>query len=209
MLEASITGFYSSKSINPDRWIAMAEKFVVTIPVKPYVKRYIELNYGNPTDFYPYPDIQREFLRCLRKPTTRRDKQFEDKLCTYTESIDILISQDHFYRYGWDVSKTDVVVFGKKFETEIKCKMHNTVNAYRGLGLSIKDSILRFQSHFGMEEEYWNYESIKKEYYRRRPDEPIDFITEIIEKIDHLFMDTLSRKKDNVPSKKITYETVE
>ena len=183
-------------------------KFVVTIPVKPYVKRFIELNYGLPADFSKHPEIQKEVRRCLRKPNTRFDKQFENKLCTYTDQLEILISQDDFYRYGWEFSRTDVVAFGKLFETVIKCRMHNIVSIYRGVGLSIKDSIQKFQVHYSMEEEYWSYESIKKEYYRRRPDQEINFFTEIIDKIDELFMVTLSRKKDNVTTQKTVYETV-
>jgi hypothetical protein len=188
----------------------MAQKFVVTIPVKPYVKRFIELNYGLPADFSSDPEIQREFRRCLKKPITRREAIYANReMCTYTQSLDIVISQDDFYRHGWEVSKTDTVTFGKIFESSIKCKMHNMVSIYRGVGLSIKDSIQKFQEHYHMEEEYWSYESIKKEYYRRRPDQEINFFVEIIGKIDTIFMDTLSRKKDNVPLKKTHHETVE
>ena len=184
-------------------------KFVVTIPVKPYVKRFVELNYGLPADFTKHPEIHKEVCRSLKKPCTHRDNQFENKLCTYTETLEIVISQRDFYRYGWEFSRTDIVSFGKSFETTIKCNMHNTVNIYRGVGLSIKESIIKFQDHYSMEEEYWSYESIKKEYYRRRPENEIDFFIEIIGKIDELFMRTLSRKRDNVPPQKIAYETVE
>lgn len=186
----------------------MSEKFVVTIPVKPYIKRYIELNYGFPADFSKHQEIQKEVRRCLRKPSTRFDRQFENKLCTYTSQLEILISQDDFYRYGWEFSLTDVVAFGKLFETVIKTRMHNTVTIYRGIGLSIKDSILKFQDHYQMHEEYWPFESIKKEYYRRRPGQEINFFTEIIDKIDELFMVTLSRNKDNITAKKQTHETI-
>jgi len=188
----------------------MSEKFVVTIPVKPYVKRFVELNYGLPADFSRYPDIQKEVLRCLKKPRTRFDLQFDrQQLCTYTETMEIVISQDYFYRYGWEFSKTDTVTFGKMFESTVKCKMHNVVSIYRGVGLSIKESIQKFQEHYKMEEEYWSYESIKKEYYRRRPENEIDFFVEIIGKVDSLFMEILSRKKDNITPKKAQHETAE
>lgn len=180
----------------------MPEKFSVTIPVKSYVKRFIELNYGLPADFTKHPDIQKELRRCLRKPNTRYNRKFENKLSTYTQELELQISQDDFYRYGWEFSKTDVVMFGKLFESSIKSRMHNVVSIYRGIGLSIKDSILKFQDHYSMEEEYWPYESIKKEYYRRRPETGIDFFPEIINKIDTLFKVTLSSKKDNITSTK-------
>jgi len=188
----------------------MSDKFVVTIPVKPYVKRFIELNYGLPADFSKHPDIQKEVLRCLKKPRTRFDVQFDrQQLCTYTQTMEIVISQDYFYRYGWEFSKTDTVTFGKIFESMVKCKMHNVVSIYRGVGLTIKESIQKFQEHTKMEEEYWPYESIKKEYYRRRPENEIDFFVEIIGKIDTIFMEILSRKKDNITRQKTQHETAE
>ena len=180
----------------------MPEKFSVAIPVKPYVKRFVELNYGLPADFTKHPDVQKELRRCLRKPDTRYDRKFENKLSTYTQTLELLISQDDFYRYVWEFSKTDVVMFGKLFESTIKTRMHHVVSIYRGIGLSIKDSILKFQDHYSMEEEYWPYESIKKEYYRRRPETGIDFFPEIINKIDTLFKVTLSCKKDNITIEK-------
>ena len=63
----------------------MVNKFFITIPVKPYVKRHIELHFGLPADFSKHQEIQREVRRCLRKPQTRRNNQFDEKLCTYTE----------------------------------------------------------------------------------------------------------------------------
>jgi hypothetical protein len=187
----------------------MPEKFVVTIPVKPYVKRFVELNYGLPADFTAHPAIHKELRRCLRKPDTQYDRKLENRMSTYSATIDLLISQDDFYRYGWEFSRTDVVMFGKNFECLIKSQMHATVTIYRGIGLTTKDSILNFQKHFSMEEEYWPFDSIKKEYYRKKAVAEIDFFPEIINKINHLFLMALSPKKDNARNKKAKHEAAE
>lgn len=186
----------------------MSDKFVVTIPVKPYVKRFVELNYGLPADFTNFPDLYKEVQIRLRKPETQYDRKLETKLCTYSETLEIVISQDLFYRHGWEFSRTDIVSFGKIFENTLKSKMHTAVTVYRGIGVSTKDSILRFQDNYRMEEEYWPFDSIKKEYSRKRPDIELDFFTEIISQIDHLLMLALSPKRDNARTKKIQNETV-
>lgn len=185
----------------------MSEKFVVTIPVKPYVKRFIELKYGFPADFSRDEEVKLLIRRCLKKPDTRYDRKYEYELCTHTESLDILISQDEFYKHGWEFSKTDIVMFGKRFEVPIKKKMRGIVCFYVGMGLNIKDSILKYQKKYQMEEEFWPYESIRKEYFRKRPTERIDFFDEIIDKIDELFTVNPSHKRDTFTLKNYTHET--
>ena len=187
----------------------MPEKFVVTIPIKYYVKRFIELNYGLPADFSNNPDIQKELRRCLRKPDVRWDYKFNDTMCGYTEKLEILISQDDFYRYGWEFSKTDVINFGKMFEMIIKRRMREIVKIYCEVGGSIRDSIRKFQTEFSMEEEYWPYESIKKEYFRHRPDYSLSIMDELSKKINTLFLENVSPKKDRISKAKQNYETAE
>lgn len=67
----------------------MSEKFVVTIPVKPYVKRFLSINYADPVDFTTDPEVNRFFLNLLRKPSTSRDKQYPDQIALHTSIPDI------------------------------------------------------------------------------------------------------------------------
>jgi hypothetical protein len=182
-------------------------KFVVTIPVKPYVKRFVELNYGLPADFTQDDEIIKLVRRCLKNPNTRFDNMYDYLLRTHTDTLEIVISQDEFYRHGWEFSKTDIVMFGKRFETPIKKKMRGIVSFYVGLGYSKKDAIIKYQEKNLMEEYFWPYESIKKDYYRKRPTEKIDFFDDIIDKIEELFMVKVSRKKDTFTLQNYTRET--
>ena len=57
----------------------MPEKFVVTLPVKPYVKRFIEINYGFPANFTSNSDVNKFFLSLLKKPDNSKDKTLSGK----------------------------------------------------------------------------------------------------------------------------------
>lgn len=184
----------------------MSKNFIVTVPVKPYVKRYIELNYGNPADFSSDASLQKLVHKCLSNPSTRYENKYENKLCTYTERIGIAISEDYFYRYGWQFTYTEIVNFGKTFEFVIKTKMILIVGTYTGMGLSFRHAIERYQERSGLSEQDWPYESIKKDYYRNKPREKINFFPQIISQIDKLILVKLSPEWDRFTAKKNQHE---
>ena len=73
--------------------------FTVEIKCKPYVKRFLQINFGEPADLKSHPHLQSLIRRSLKKPNKRWDyKHIPESQVAY-ESIEILISQDDFYRY--------------------------------------------------------------------------------------------------------------
>lgn len=164
------------------------QKFVVTIPVKPYVKKFIEINYGLPADFTDDPLTNKFFVELLRKPNTLYDNKYPDEICTYSNEVEVLISEDYFYRYGWELTKTNVVAFGRRFEDRAKMMMRNIIGVYHAVGLPFKISITKFQDRFGFDEDIWNYQSIKKDFYRNGQVEVVDFDNEIFRKIEKIIL---------------------
>jgi len=164
------------------------QKFTVSIPVKPYVKRFIEINYGMPADFTEYPQINKFFIDLLRKPNSQYDSKYPDEICTYSTEAEVLISEDYFYRYGWELTKTNIVAFGRKFEDRAKAMMRSIVGINIGLGLPINKSIERFQNRFHFYEDIWRYEAIKKDFYRNGQVDLIDFENEIFKKIEKIIL---------------------
>jgi hypothetical protein len=110
----------------------------------------------------------------------------------YSEILEVWISEDDFYRYGWQLSKTNVVIFGKHFEYRAKFFMRATVGVYSGLGLPIFKGIQKFQKTFNFSEEDWRYDSLKKEFYRHDKKMIVDFDNEIFRKIEYLILEHLS-----------------
>lgn len=167
------------------------QKFTVSIPSKPYVKRFLEINYGAPVDFTDSPVCHKFFQGLLRKPVTTDDKKYPDSICTYTEIVEVVISEHDFYRYGWELTKTNIVAFGKYYEDKAKMMMRTVVGVNHGLGIPINKSIERFQERFKFDEDVWRYEAIKKDFYRNGQVEIVDFENEIFLKIEKIIMRNL------------------
>lgn len=158
----------------------MADKFYVTIPVKPYVKRFIELNYGLPADFSKHSEEMELVCRCLKKPRTRHDKYYENlTLETYSEKLEIVISQHLFYHYGWEFSLTDIVSFGRHFEKKAKNLLKWEISAAFTVNEPIKNAITEFKERTGFDEDHWQYESIVKEFQRNGKKNQINFKKQI------------------------------
>ena len=164
------------------------QKFTITIPVKPYVKRFLEFNYSLPIDFVKDPLVNKFFRSLLRKPNTQYENKYPDVICTYTETVEIVISEHDFYRYGWELTKTDIVSFGRYFEDRTKALMRSVVGINIGLGIPVNKSITDFQDRFDFNEDTWRYEAIKKDFYRHGKVQKIDFHNEIFLKIEKIIL---------------------
>jgi len=163
-------------------------KFCATIPVKPYVKSFLENNYGNPVNFNNYPRENEFFLKMLKKPTTDKDYMYQPDLSRYFTTVRIEISERTFYRYGWELSKTDNIVFGKHYERHAKMLMRTIVGTYVAFGMPINIAILRFQKRFNMREEDWSFETIVKDFFRYKTMHKIDFEHHAYEHLEELIL---------------------
>ena len=163
-------------------------KFNVTVPVKPYVKRFLENNFGNPVDFRNHPRENEMFKRMLKKPCIDEDGKYNDELQKYSHFVEIQISDREFYRHGWELSKTDIISFGKYYERNAKMQMRNIVSSYVSFGTPVYIAIARFQAKFNFEEEYWPYDSIKKDFYRFAANNEIDFNRYAFEHLEQLIL---------------------
>jgi hypothetical protein len=168
--------------------------FLVELPVKPYVKHYIAINFGSPADFSRNKYINERFRRCLIKPCSRWENKYKDlSELFYSSTIPIRISHDDFYRYGWELTLTDTVAFGKIMEHHAKFLMRNMVSFYKSFMLE-KYAILQFQQKFGFTEDVWSYESIRKDYYRSvPPGEKPNYTNDLTYKIENILLGNLSK----------------
>jgi hypothetical protein len=110
-------------------------KFFVQVPCKPYVKQFIEDNYGFPPDFSKDATVHRMFNRLLKEPSHHRDCDYPQPPSSYSEIVEIMISERDFYHYGFELSKTDIINFGKFFEGRCKFIMRTHIGILRSLGL--------------------------------------------------------------------------
>lgn len=166
--------------------------FTLLLQTKPYVHHFLTSNFGEPANLSTDPRLNALFRRCLKKPSGRNKKKLKPlRLVKYTCQSRIIISADDFYRYGWELTKTDTILFGRELENRAKFLMRSMVSLYM-VFMSQKEAILLFKERFGYTDEVWSFESIRKDYSRNGPDEKVDFMAEITEKTEKIFLGNLS-----------------
>ena len=182
--------------------------FFLELPVKPYVKQYIVLNYGNPADFSTNKNLQHNFRKCLIKPTKRFNTIYEKaSFCKYTATIKIILSQDDFYRHGWELSLTDIISFGKSLEHQAKFLMRNMISFYMTF-LNERDAITHFQNNFGFTEDIWPYDSIRKDYERFTSTHPrISYTKDLSVKLENLILVSLADVGNLLPPAILKYKS--
>jgi len=169
-------------------------KFFVYVQVKPYVKRFLEINYGTPVNFEKDPKTNRFFINLLRKPDSRNRNKYPDELCKHTEEVEVLVSKDDFMRYGFELSRNGSVKFGKYFEDLAKFKARNYIEFKRGF-TQLKQSICDFQELFDMPEEVWSYESIKKDIDRNGAKTDMDFASYLNSFFNRMYLNHLLKSR--------------
>ena len=180
--------------------------FLVELPSKPYVFQYIVFNYGSPANFSSNKYVNERFRKCLIRPSNRNFTCYNSyQLSKYTHTINISITQDDFYRYGWEISKSDIVSFGKLLEAQAKFLLCNMISFYMTF-LNQKDAILLFQANFDFTEETWSYEAIKKVYDRfALLNVKISYTKDLTMKLENLLLTNLS----NIVLNKLELTTLE
>ncbi len=182
----------------------MPQKYNVQVPVKPYVKRFIENNFGSPVDFHNHPRENAMFIRMLKKPCRNQERFYLSELGKYKNFVTVEITERIFYQNGWELSKTDIIAFGKHFEKNAKMLMRSIVGVYISFGIPTNTAIAKFQERFKMEEEYWPFEAIIKDFSRYKNFNKLDFNHNAYEHIEDLIL--LNMKNAGILSKTLIKE---
>ena len=126
----------------------MGQTFItIDVKVKPYVRYFLEKNYGKPVKLETGSFIAKHLVSLLSRP----QKTDNHKCKTYSDEVMICLTEDKFKRFGYGLTKTNTKEFNLAIENHI-----------RTLIRSITDNIL-----FTAEDnENWKsrYEQLKKEH---------------------------------------------
>jgi hypothetical protein len=168
------------------------ERFYLELPCKPYVKRFLEINYGDPGDLSPDPILTNMLFHYLRKPNKKDLTRYDNRTIHYSQLYRIKLPEFHYRKFGNTLTRPDVVSFGKMVERRAKLFMRNIVGVNIALGLPIFVAINKFQDQYGFDEDTWSFESIKKDFYRNGCHHKVDFDHEVYEKIHQILLVQLS-----------------
>lgn len=167
----------------------MSNRFTIEIPCKKYVKAYLETNCGTPVNLKHLPDLSEDLRLCLiRKPRHLESKKVAD----YDDKVDVMIPEDWFYRYGWEMNKENVLDFNRKVEQKVKFLMRQYIALNYTLGISVSDCIRGFQEEYGISELHWPYQSIRKDFYRNGV-KRVKEIKQITTELNKIFLENLSQ----------------
>ena len=162
------------------------------IPCKRYVKAYLENHCGAPVNLQHLPELMEEFRRGLSK--TPCHKESRKTRIGYEEEVSIIIPENFFYRYGWEMEDDNIRDFNRLLEAQVKYLMRQYVSLNHSMGIPVASCIRSFQSKFGFEEPIWSFESIKKDFDRNGLNYGMCLVKEFKCIIDKIFLSNLSEK---------------
>lgn len=167
----------------------MSDNFSIEVPVKPYVKSYLENNCGSPADLAQLPAVYPDFINYLKNPTQRSEATL---VCNFPEMIRIIVPKDVFYRHGWELTKTDIIAFNSKVEGMVKMSSRQFIGIHKAIGIPVAVSIREYQDLFGFNEDSFPFETIKKDFDRHGHKSSIRILKNLKEEITHILLASLS-----------------
>lgn len=167
----------------------MMEIYTVKIAVKPYVKAYLENNFGSPVDLRRDAELSELVNLMLREGSTRLDKIVS---ANFPATVEMRISKDAFFRYGFTFTKTETLKFNSFLEKRIKFFARTYIAYHQSLGISVAKCIRDFQTAFGFPEDVWGYDSIKKDFDRNGSHVPKGMIGNFKAELSKIFLEMLS-----------------
>lgn len=183
------------------------EKFLVKIPCKSYVKRFMEINYGSPADLSKDKGLYLLFRSKLEKKSFRHEQIYNTlTFSKYSDEIDIKISRDDFYRHGWELSKTDIVNLNQILEGRTKMLMYTVVGSLIAMGIPRIQSIDYFQEKYMFPEDIWPRDSIERDCKRNLEISKNVLASNLTEFIDKICLAKLSENRTILRKAKQEYE---
>lgn len=165
------------------------EIYTVEVAVKPYIRAYLENNYGCPADIRKDAEMAELVTMMLREGSTRLDKIIS---ANFKDTVKLRISQDTFFRHGFTFTRTETLKFNTLLEHRIKFFARTYIGYHHALGDTVAKSIRDFQTIFGFSEEVWPYDSIKKDFDRNGSTVERRVIGNLKEELSKIFLEKLS-----------------
>ncbi len=137
----------------------------VEIPTKKYIAAYIRHVLGNRPVMRKDTTIGSKLFDLLQHSADERKLQFSTR---YNAKIKIYIPYRTFCHRGCFMNSTNTMNFNLYVEAEIKDKYRTLMNLFVESLPSFEANLPQVRKAIGICEEAWDYESIKKDYYRYR-----------------------------------------
>ena len=149
-----------------DNFSTTIEAFTkIEIPTKPYIMRYLQHRFDTAVPVLTENDLfGKKLVEILSKK--RNDRNTE--VAKYSTTMIVGLNKRMFLLWGWSISPTGIKSFNDHVEDLLKEICRNYLDVKIECGFKLVDAIEDFRKKYEIEDEYWDFESIKKDYYRYR-----------------------------------------
>ncbi len=142
------------------------------LKVTPYVYHYLLRNYGvtpskvpDAVNFSKDPVLRRIITSMIKAPSNRYNKrQLGYKFTKRTCQVSIVVPEAT--HSGWLLTDTDASDLALILERRCHAIMIAYINMHLIFAPTLKECILDFQKKFGITEEIWSYDTIRRIYNR-------------------------------------------
>ena len=151
------------------------ERWVIWMPCKGYVKRWLLANFNKPDHRWPEivnlradKVLQNSFYNHLRRNYSPRGEQ-RDLGTRYPEQVAIEYTKTAVDRYGWSLTDRELIEFNNELEARVRLLMRNYVMALRSMGVPVGKCIQSLRQMTGITEWDWSDDSIRRDLVRHIP----------------------------------------
>ncbi len=138
----------------------------IEIPTKKYIRAFILAQLGEKPYMSTDHVIGCKFFDVLQRSTNERKLQFASK--HYNAKIRVYITLHTFRQQGANLNETNVKSFNRFVQGLIKDRVRFLLDVYVPDSKSFERALVRVREVMKIDDEDWDSESIKKDYYRYR-----------------------------------------
>ena len=138
----------------------------IEIPVKLYIKRYLNVKYGEPARL-TRKELEGSFLyELIEDPRQERDKE----VGSFGHALTVQLPDRVLMRKGYYLTPTQVSNFNSFMERFIKVEMRSHIDMIlrKQPDTEIRHAIYDYQQLYELSDDFFPFDSIKKDYYRYR-----------------------------------------
>ena len=145
-------------------------------------------------------------LRECLSDSRRFDANYNDFLCTYRDTVTVLLSERDFYRCGWEMSKTNIVSSDFTLRTGQRSSCGVSSEFITGLVFRFMFRSTNSRTGFIFDENVWPYGSIKRTFIAMEQPTRLTSTTRFFNKVEKIVMTNLSKNGTISPSLIKDYE---
>jgi hypothetical protein len=138
----------------------------IEIPTKLYIKKYLNVKHGEPAILTRKDLVGAYLYELLEDPRKDRDQEAGN----FNQIITVSLPDRVLLRKGFYLTPTQICNFNSWMTRFIKLEMRNHIDLMlrQNPKLEIRQAIYDYQTTYELHDDFFPFDTIKKDYYRHR-----------------------------------------